>query len=55
MKIVLADCDRCGKLDDCVQIVVEEFIKDPESYPDYEFSNVCGSCIGNMLSHEDEF
>ncbi|MFS0841203.1 hypothetical protein [Paenibacillus sp. 1P03SA] len=55
MELVIADCDRCGKQKDCVQLVVQEFAESPETYPDYESSNICGSCIGNMLAHEDEF
>lgn len=57
MRIVLADCDRCGEgAKECVQTVVKEFADTPEVYyPDYEFTNVCESCIGNMLAHEDQF
>lgn len=54
MKFVTGDCDRCGEQKKCVQLIVEEFADD-ENYQDYEESNICGSCIGNMLAHEDIF
>lgn len=52
MKIVVADCDRCGKLKECAQVVVDELVGFVD---DYEFSNVCEECIGNMLFLEDTF
>ncbi|MEY9097024.1 hypothetical protein [Paenibacillus sp. RC84] len=55
MEIVTADCDRCGKQRECVQLVVQEFVESPEAYPDYESSNICASCIGSMLALEDTF
>ncbi|WP_336772326.1 hypothetical protein [Paenibacillus sp. MMO-58] len=54
IKIVIGDCDRCGEQAECVQLVVKEFAESPH-YEGYEDSNVCASCIGNMLAHEDQF
>ncbi len=55
MVLVLGECNRCGEQRECVQLVVQEFAESPEVYPEYERSNVCASCIGNMLALEETF
>lgn len=52
MKIVVADCDRCGKQKECVQVVVDELAGFVD---DYEFTNVCEECVGSMVFLEEQF